>query len=182
MSAHNEQHEQHEPNNLQPESSGINPRPILTFLIILTVATIFVFILIKGLLAAFNRIDAESKAQPATQVALPQGQTKLPPEPRLQGAPEPDPDNKQTGRKPSMLPLTEMEEYRKDVNGKAESYGWQNKEAGVAHLPIDRAKDLIVERGLPQLSGNIAQEILKAEATRKRVLDAESSAGRIIKQ
>jgi hypothetical protein len=29
------------------------------------------------------------------------------------------------------------------------SYGWVNQQAGVAHIPIDRAMDLIVERGLP---------------------------------
>ncbi len=172
----------HDSNNLQPESSRISARPVLTFMVILTVATIFVFILIKGLLAAFDKIDAESQAQPATRVALPQGQTKLPPEPRLQGAPEPDPDNKATGRKPSSLPLIEMEKYRKDTNEKSESYGWINKETGVAHIPIERAKKLIEERGLPTISGNLAAEIQKAEATRKRVLDAESNAGRIIKQ
>jgi hypothetical protein len=29
------------------------------------------------------------------------------------------------------------------------SYGWINEQAGVAHIPIERAMDLIVERGLP---------------------------------
>jgi hypothetical protein len=29
------------------------------------------------------------------------------------------------------------------------SYGWVDKSAGVAHIPIDRAMGLIVERGLP---------------------------------
>ncbi len=29
------------------------------------------------------------------------------------------------------------------------TYGWVNKEAGTVHLPIERAKQLLVERGLP---------------------------------
>jgi hypothetical protein len=29
------------------------------------------------------------------------------------------------------------------------SYGWVNKEAGVAHIPIERAMDLIVQEKLP---------------------------------
>ena len=29
------------------------------------------------------------------------------------------------------------------------SYGWVDEKAGVAHIPIDRAMELIVQRGLP---------------------------------
>lgn len=31
------------------------------------------------------------------------------------------------------------------------SYGWVDEQSGVAHIPIERAMDLIVERGLPVL-------------------------------
>jgi hypothetical protein len=167
-------HDKHDdPDNLQPESSGIKARPVLTFLIVLGVATIIVFILIKGLLYAFDKMDAARKVQPST--ALPEGLVrKLPPEPRLQGAPG-------TNDLPSLLPLDEMKAYRKMVDEKAESYGWVTKESGIAHIPISRAKDLIVERGLPTISGTLAEEIQKAEAARKRVLGAESNAGRRIK-
>jgi len=37
------------------------------------------------------------------------------------------------------------------------SYGWIDKQAGVAHIPIDRAMDLIVERGLPVRSAGEAE-------------------------
>jgi hypothetical protein len=30
-----------------------------------------------------------------------------------------------------------------------DTYGWVDQQAGVAHIPIDRAMDLIVQRGLP---------------------------------
>jgi hypothetical protein len=167
-------HDKHnDPEDLQPESSGINARPVLAFLIILGVATIIVFVVIKGLLVAFDKMDEARKAQPST--ALPEGLVrKLPPEPRLQGAPG-------TNDLPSLLPLDEMKEYRKMVDEKSESYGWVTKEAGIAHIPISRAKDLIVERGLPAISGNLTAELEKAEAARKRLLGAESNAGRKIK-
>jgi hypothetical protein len=145
----------------------------LTFLIVLGVATAIVFIIIKGVLFAFDKMGTTDKVQPST--ALPEGLVrKLPPEPRLQGAPG-------LNNIPSLLPLDEMKEYRKLVDEKAESYGWVTKESGIAHIPIDRAKDLIVERGLPAISGTLAEEIQKAETTRKRVLVAGSNAGRIIK-
>jgi hypothetical protein len=172
MSTHNDHQD---PDNQQPESSVIQPRPIMTFLIVLTVSTIFVFVIIKGLLYAFDRVDQANQPQPTT--AIPEGLArKFPPEPRLQGAP--GPNNAQ-----SLLPLDEMREYRRQVDEKAESYGWVNKDAGVAHIPIERAKEMIVnERPLPVLPGALAEEIEKAESMRKSVLDAEPNGGRAIKK
>ncbi|MBO0799717.1 MAG: hypothetical protein J2P31_12925, partial [Blastocatellia bacterium] len=107
---HNDQHE------LKPESSGIKPKPIIMFLVILAVSTIMVFFIVKGLLYGFKKFDEANQVQPVT--ALPEGrERKLPPEPRLQGAP--GMDNQLTA-----LPLEEMKEYREKVNEKATSYGW----------------------------------------------------------
>lgn len=53
-------------------------------------------------------------------------------------------------------PLLQTQEWRdvRDMRTHEDdalhSYGWVNKEAGVAHVPIERAMDLIVERGLPK--------------------------------
>jgi hypothetical protein len=178
MSTHNDPNEQ----NLQPEDSGIKAKPVLTFIIVLAVATAFVFVLVKGLIYAFNKVDAQNQGQPSTLVQLPKGQTKLPPEPRLQGAPAPDPENKETGRQPSLLPLDEMKAYNRQINEKAASYGWVSKDAGVAHIPIERAKELIVEKGLPVVkTETLVSEVQKAENLRKQAMNADSNAGRTIK-
>ncbi len=168
MSTHNDHDDL---NNLQPETSGIKAKPILTFMGVLVVATIFIFVVIKGLLIGFNKIDEANLGQPATRVTLPGGQRKLPPEPRLQGAPG------VSG--PSLLPLEDMKEYRNQINEKAASYGWVSKDTGVAHIPLDRAKALIVERGLPMRPETAVTEIRSAETVRKQILNADSSGGRI---
>lgn len=161
-------------NNLKPESSGIKPKPIIMFLVILTVSTIMVFFIVKGLLYGFKKLDEANQVQPVT--ALPEGrERKLPPEPRLQGAPG-------TDNQLSALPLEDMKEYREKTNQKANSYGWVVKESGVAHLPLERAKEVIVERGLPVASEKLTEEVQKAEAARKVFLAAESSAGRVLKE
>jgi hypothetical protein len=57
---------------------------------------------------------------------------RLPPEPRLQ--------------------VSETEDIGKTVaeeDKQLGSYGWVDKDGGVAHIPIDRAMDLILERGIP---------------------------------
>jgi hypothetical protein len=65
---------------------------------------------------------------------------RLPPEPRLQ--------------------VSETEDLGK-VNGDEEkalnSYGWVDKDGGIAHIPIGRAMDLILERGIPGGTNEPAQ-------------------------
>ncbi len=57
---------------------------------------------------------------------------KEPPEPRLQQTPG--------------AALVRMHENEKVA---LESYGWVDKNSGVVHIPIDRAMDLVLEKGLP---------------------------------
>jgi hypothetical protein len=57
---------------------------------------------------------------------------RLPPEPRLQTNPRED-----------LLTLRQAEEQR------LQSYGWVDKDAGIARIPIEEAMRLTLERGLP---------------------------------
>jgi hypothetical protein len=59
-------------------------------------------------------------------------QDRLPPEPRLQDTPQED-----------------MNALRAKQNGLLKEYGWVNKEAGIARIPIEEAMRIVVERGLP---------------------------------
>lgn len=124
-----------------------------------------------------KKMDDMNPQQPATAVET---GPKLPPEPRLQGAPEPDPD-KPGQTKSSMLPLDDMAAYAEKVNKQAAAYGWVDQQGGVAHIPIDRAKEIIAEKGLPKLSDALIGEVQSAEAARKLVLNAGANGGRSIK-
>jgi hypothetical protein len=157
----------HDDHNLHPEDSGIKPQPILMFLVILTISTAAVFVIIKGTMWGLAKMEEMNPQTPATLVNA--GERKLPPEPRLQGAP--GAGSTATKDVPTDLPLDEW------VKG----YGWVNKEAGVAHITIERAKDLIVEKGLPLREAGVA-ELEKAAETRKAVLNAGPNAGRMIKK
>jgi hypothetical protein len=39
---------------------------------------------------------------------------------------------------------------RAEEDASLNSYGWVDKEQGVVHIPIERAMDTVVERGLPE--------------------------------
>lgn len=180
MDTHDE-YNQHEHD--QVESSVVKPKPILMFLIILGVATAFVFVVVKGMEWGFAKLDQSNQGQAATQVELPKEQSrKLPPEPQplLQGAPGRG-STAQTDV-PTMLPLEEVKKYRDETKKRAEEYG-VDKQTGVPYIPIERAKKLIAEKGLPELPAKtISEELQKAEAMRKQVMNADSSAGRMIKK
>jgi len=170
-------HDNHDNDQGLVESSGIKSKPILIFLAALAISTAVVFVVIIGLQYGFKKMDEMEKAQPATQMT---GGQKLPPEPRLQGAPEAVPD-KPGEIRPSKLPLDDMAEYRKQINEKAASYEWADEKGGIARIPIDRAKELIAEKGLPSLSDTAIKQLQAAETVRREVNNSDSSAGRGIK-
>jgi hypothetical protein len=55
----------------------------------------------------------------------------LPPAPRLQ-----------------VTPVLDLKNYRDSQQEQLESYGWIDREGGVVRIPIERAMDLVLERGL----------------------------------
>lgn len=170
MSEHKEhQHHDHQ----EPETSSIKARPIIAFMVILTAATAFVFVLIWGLLWALDKRREADDTPPSTRVEMPDGQRRFPPEPRLQGAPAPD--------GPSLLPLDDWRVYKEMTDKQVASYGWVDKNGGVARIPVERAKELVAQQGLPMLSEKMVADIERAESTRKAVLGADSSAGRLLR-
>jgi hypothetical protein len=83
-------------------------------------------------LAVFRYLDNRlvQAETPVSPVNLPAGQ--LPPEPRL------------LTDEPSNLAT-----YRREQDDRLLTYGWVDKQSGVVRIPIERAKELILQRGLP---------------------------------
>ena len=76
--------------------------------------------------------DADATAQ---KYPLAVGQEKTPPAPNLQ-----------------TQPFKDVYLLRKGEAEKLESYGWVDKEGGIARIPIERAMDVMIERGYPARS------------------------------
>jgi hypothetical protein len=177
MSDHNPTHGHDPHGHEQVESSAVKPKPVLMFLVILGVSTAFVFVLVKGMEWAFDWWDQSKQETGATAI---KDQRKLPPEPRLQGAP--GTGSTTDANVPTMLPLEEAAKFRKDTEEAIKAYGPVKDAPGFARVPVERAKEMIAEQGLPSLpTTTISDELQKAEAARKQVMNADSSAGRIIK-
>jgi hypothetical protein len=120
--------------SLGHETRDVAPRPIaLASLVVLGVALAFM-----GAMWLLIDLSAERQARlspPANPLAATFAR-KEPPEPRLQ-----------------TQPLRDLEDLRERERALLEGYDWVDRGAGVVRIPIDRAKQLIAERGLPATGG-----------------------------
>jgi len=106
------------------ERSDLNPRAIGISLAILAV-------LILGSILV-SRWFQEYAASRQGNAGAPVAAAKLPPGPRLQ-----------------VEAVKDMREFRAAEDAILATYGWVNREAGLVRIPIDRAMELLVDRGLP---------------------------------
>ena len=111
------------------ETSDVNIRAIFGFAIGLTVTTMIVGFAVWVLFQYFNAREAKTVF---TEYPLAVQEPRLPPEPRLQTNPREDLGNLRAHEDQALT-----------------SYGWVDKDGGVVRIPIERAMQLVVERGLP---------------------------------
>jgi len=107
------------------EKRDLNPRAVVWFAVGLIVTVVLVFIGI----GVFEKVLGPPHMALRQELVTPSVSF---PAPRLQAAEARD-----------------LAEFRTAEEEKLRSYGWVDRPAGVVRLPIDRAMDLIVERGLP---------------------------------
>ena len=120
------------------EKTDAEPRAVFRALLILLVATgVVAFALVyltRGLLAV------EKTGDPAP-APLAQAPGRLPPEPRLQ-----------------TLPFADITTLRAEEQRALTSYGWVDEKAGVVRIPVERAMELLAQRGLPTAGNQGAAE------------------------
>jgi hypothetical protein len=119
------------------EESDVNLRAILAFGAGLTLVMVVVLFLMWLLFGYFRSREAQSGTRDFP-LAVEQ-QNRMPPEPRLQTNPRED-----------------LRVLRARDEALLKSYGWTDKDAGIARIPIEEAMKLTVQRGLPARRGNEA--------------------------
>ena len=104
-------------------------RVVLAFLATLGLATVMVLLVLWGMFSYFRGKSAERGPLPS-----PRMYTSAPsvPQPRLQ-----------------PNPVADYDAYHRYGQATLNSYGWVDQKAGIARIPIDKAMDLVAERGLP---------------------------------
>ncbi len=103
-----------------------------------------VLLVVVGLLMwwMFRYLAAgESAAQPPPVTLTAHSRDQLPPEPRLQ-----------------QSPLAELQELHAEEDAILGSYGWVDQEKQIVRIPIERAMEILVERGLPARQAPVRKE------------------------
>jgi hypothetical protein len=110
------------------EKRDVNARGILYFVIVLFLLLVASLVSMRSLFGYF------SATQPLGPAASPFTTVRaLPPEPRLQ-----------------IQPVEDLNRVRQGQEDLLDSYGWVDRAGGGVHIPIGRAMELVIERGLPE--------------------------------
>ncbi len=125
------------------EGDGVSYSGIVWFVVVLTVTTLVCQGLMWVLLRTFQHqtavVAVSPVAAPTEHVAT---AGRVYPEMNAIG---------NTTSQPKLLvnEPANLAQYRQRQRESLTTYGWMDRNTGVVRIPIDRAKDLILERGLP---------------------------------
>jgi hypothetical protein len=114
------------------EGSAVNLTPVIAFAVILIVVTLFSFVAVWFMLD-FLRVNQARTEAPLSQLANPDA---VPPAPRLQVSPGQD-----------------LKHLRQTEDAVLHTYHWVDKDAGVVGIPIERAIEILANKGLPARNG-----------------------------
>jgi hypothetical protein len=127
------------------ESTDINTRTILAYMLYLALAVVAAFLISVFVFRALTSMAVNSHTPPAP-IRQGVGPT-MPPEPRLQGVPGHTTD--------PQLDLRNKLESDEAANEKLD---WIDKQAGIAQIPVEEAMKIIVTKGLPAVPAPPAEK------------------------
>jgi hypothetical protein len=134
--------------NLQPGQHGevgyehrdLSARAVYTFLICLGVLTVLIIFMLRGVYSFLDSYERNHQAPPSPLAAKPPDDPrKVPPDVRSQ-FPEPRLEVDERGQ---------LTGFVLDQEKALHSYGYVDQQAGVVRIPIERAMQLVAQRGLP---------------------------------
>jgi len=137
----------HSGHGVEFEHGDLSSRGVFGFMIGLVVAGVIIYFIIDGM---YSFLDKYEQKQMTTSSPLVTKQ-----EAAAVGERRVTQDYVEDKFKGNNAPLLEVDErdqmhkFVMDQEKQLNSYGWVDEKAGVAHIPIERAMELTVQRGLP---------------------------------
>jgi len=113
------------------ERKDVDVTALFTIAFLLLLSCIAIFIVVALMMRYFK---AHEPAVTAGQANIPATRTKEFPQPRLE-----------------VRPGASLAELRTAEDADLSSYGWIDRNTGTVHIPIDRAMQLLLDRGLPDV-------------------------------
>jgi hypothetical protein len=150
------------------ETSDVNIRAILAFGAFLVFSAVVIHVLLWGM---YRMLDNMAEARNPAPNPMMQTES-APPGDRIQSGTMTAETEKQTVKRlTATFPeprlqvddTRDMNKMRQEQTQQMSEYQWANKETGAVRIPIDRAIDLLAERGLPNVpAGPVAAPVAQA--------------------
>ena len=152
----NPQMPNHSTNDPGPyEHEDLSPRGVIYFMIGLAALVVVIYFIVYGM---YNFLDTYDRAHqpPISPMVTPQADTRAVTHDNAQAFPEPRLEENER---------TQLRQFIEDQDRKLATYNWVDKDKDVVQIPIDRAMDLIVERGLAVRQENSRTENAHPESS-----------------
>ena len=149
------------------EHEDLSPTGVIYFMIGLAVVVVVIYFIVFGM---YRFLDTYEKAhQPAmSPMVTPQADTRFVTHENTRAFPEPRLEENER---------TQLRQIIEDQDRKLATYNWVDKNKGMVQIPIDRAMDLLVQRGLPVRPGNTRSENSASDGSySKSPISAQTSA------
>jgi len=124
------------------ERRDLSPHGVLLFLVGLAVTSVLIYFVLWGFYAYLNGFHGKQARMPSP---LQTAHDNMNTERVVQGFPQPQ-------LQPN--PAADLNKFRAQEEEILNSYGWADQQAGIAHIPIEQAIDIIAQRGLPVRQGS----------------------------
>ena len=121
----------HPDGEITHEADRVQVKGILGFALALIVLAAVVHLVLAFVMQRFSKEESKLQNQRPPLFALPVDV----PAPHLQGN-----------------PAVDLARLKKQSLDRLNTYGWVNPDAGIAHIPIDRAMDILARSGLPKVA------------------------------
>lgn len=122
------------------EREDLGARPILIFLVGLVIGCVLVALVLKGLYGYLNAYENRHQSVQSPLVQQTTADTRTVEPGDIAKFPQPQLENNET---------IDIDKFRLREAQTLNSYGWVDQDAGVVRIPIDRAMELVAQRGLP---------------------------------
>lgn len=122
------------------EREDLGPKPILIFLLALTVGCVLIAIALKGFYSYLDAYENRKQSVPSPLAQPGHADTRLVEPGDIAKFPQPRLETNER---------QEINDFRVQEEKILHSYGWVDQQGGVVRIPIDRAMELLAQRGLP---------------------------------
>jgi len=130
------------------EREDLSPTGVFYFMAGLGVVVVVIYFIVFGMYHMLNTYESAHQPPMSPLVTAPADTRAVSPE-DTQAFPQPRLEESER---------SQLRQFTEEQDRKLATYNWVDKDKGIVRIPIDRAMDLIVQRGLPVRPDNARSE------------------------